>query len=54
MSGSGQEAFAEVREWSLVVSSSVTILPNIQEWEGSSPGCLEVVGKPFRRFGSGR
>ena len=54
MSGSGQEAFAEVREWSLLVSSSVTILPKIQEWEGSSPGCLEVVVRPIRRSESGR
>ena len=32
MSGSGSEAIPDVREWSVVVSTSGTTLPNIQEW----------------------
>ena len=32
MTGSDREALPDVREWSVVVSSSGTTLPNIQEW----------------------
>ena len=32
MSGSGREDIPKVREWSVVVSTSSTTLPNIQEW----------------------
>ena len=54
MFGSGREALLEVREWSVVVSSFDTTLPNIQEWSGGPPGSLGEVGRLSLMFGSGQ
>ena len=40
MSGRGQEAHPNVREWSKA-------FPDVREWSG-------IVGRPSRKFGSGR
>ena len=47
MSGSGREALKNIWEWS-------GTLPDVRDWSGFPPGCPGVVGKPYRRSGSGR
>ena len=47
MSGSGQEALPNVREW-------LEALPDVWEWSGGPPGCPRVVGIPSRMSDSGR
>ena len=34
--------------------SGLEIFPNVREWSGCPPGCLGVVGIPFRMSRSGR
>ena len=47
MSLCGWEALPDVREW-------WEALPVVREWSVGSSGCLGVVGRPSRLFGSGR
>ena len=44
MCGSGREALSDVREW-----SGVNL--DVGEWSEGHPGCLKVVGRPFRMSG---
>ena len=47
ISGSGEEALPDVREWSVDP-------PDVQEWSEGPPGCPGVVGRTSKMTGSGR
>ena len=38
---------------SRISGSGREALPEVQKWSGGPPASLEVVGRPFRMFGSG-
>ena len=45
MSGSGRETLPNAWEW-------WEALPDVLEWSGGHPGCLEVLGRPSQLSGS--
>ena len=47
MSGSGWASHLDMLLWSKGP-------PDVREWSGGPPGCLQVVGKTSRMSGSGR
>ena len=51
MTGSGLQTLPDERE---IHPNVREVLPNVREWSGGPPGCLEVVRRPSRMFGSGR
>ena len=53
VSESFREALLDDREWSLGSPGGREVLPDVQEWLGSPPGCPGVVGRPSRMSGSG-